>query len=229
MDKEKITSKLPALEPGWLDALQSEFIKAYFLYIKAFLQAEKKKGKLIYPPGPLIFNAFNSTPFKEVKVVILGQDPYHGPGQAHGLCFSVPDGIKPPPSLENIFKELQTDLQLPIPSSGNLARWAQQGVFLLNAMLTVESNKPASHQHIGWQYFTDEAIKQLSARREQVVFLLWGKYAQEKRALINAEKHLVLEAAHPSPFSVHKGFFGCRHFSKTNEYLVKHNIEPVQW
>ncbi|MBK6730213.1 MAG: uracil-DNA glycosylase [Bacteroidetes bacterium] len=222
-------SKLPELESGWLHALQPEFSKAYFLYIKTFLKSEKKNKKAIYPPGSLIFNAFNQTPFDKVKVIILGQDPYHGEGQAHGLSFSVPDGIKPPPSLVNIFKELQSDLQIPIPQSGNLSHWAQQGVFLLNAMLTVESNQSASHQKIGWQYFTDAAIKQLSEKKEHLVFLLWGKFAQQKKVLIDANKHLILEAAHPSPFSAYNGFFGCKHFSKTNAYLAQHNLELINW
>ncbi|MBP7397980.1 MAG: uracil-DNA glycosylase [Chitinophagales bacterium] len=222
-------SKLPELESGWLHALQPEFSKAYFLYIKTFLKSEKKNKKAIYPPGSLIFNAFNQTPFDKVKVIILGQDPYHGEGQAHGLSFSVPDGIKPPPSLVNIFKELQSDLQIPIPQSGNLSHWAQQGVFLLNAMLTVESNQSASHQKIGWQYFTDAAIKQLSEKKEHLVFLLWGKFAQQKKELIDANKHLILEAAHPSPFSAYNGFFGCKHFSKTNAYLAQHNLELINW
>ncbi|MBK7108937.1 MAG: uracil-DNA glycosylase [Bacteroidetes bacterium] len=196
---------------------------------KLFLKSEKKNKKAIYPPGSLIFNAFNQTPFDKVKVIILGQDPYHGEGQAHGLSFSVPDGIKPPPSLVNIFKELQSDLQIPIPQSGNLSHWAQQGVFLLNAMLTVESNQSASHQKIGWQYFTDAAIKQLSEKKEHLVFLLWGKFAQQKKELIDSNKHLILEAAHPSPFSAYNGFFGCKHFSKTNAYLAQHNLELINW
>ncbi len=229
MIEEEMPSKLPELESGWLHALQPEFSKAYFLYIKTFLKSEKKNKKAIYPPGSLIFNAFNQTPFDKVKVIILGQDPYHGEGQAHGLSFSVPDGIKPPPSLVNIFKELQSDLQIPIPQSGNLSHWAQQGVFLLNAMLTVESNQSASHQKIGWQYFTDAAIKQLSEKKEHLVFLLWGKFAQQKKELIDANKHLILEAAHPSPFSAYNGFFGCKHFSKTNAYLAQHNLELINW
>ena len=229
MIEEEMPTKIPALESGWLHALQPEFSKAYFLYIKTFLKSEMKNQKHIYPPGPQIFNAFNQTPFDKVKVIILGQDPYHGVGQAHGLSFSVPDGIKPPPSLVNIFKELQSDLQIPIPQSGNLSHWAQQGVFLLNAMLTVESNLPASHQKIGWQYFTDAAIKQLSEKKEHLVFLLWGKFAQQKKELIDSNKHLILEAAHPSPFSAYNGFFGCKHFSKTNAYLEQHNLELFNW
>lgn len=229
MIEEEMPSKIPELESGWLHALQPEFSKAYFLYIKTFLKSEKKNQKAIYPPGSLIFNAFNQTPFDNVKVIIIGQDPYHGAGQAHGLSFSVPDGIKPPPSLVNIFRELQSDLQIPIPQSGNLTQWAQQGVFLLNAMLTVESNQPASHQKIGWQYFTDAAIKELSEKKEHLVFLLWGKFAQQKKVLIDANKHLILEAAHPSPFSAYNGFFGCKHFSKTNAYLAQHNLEPINW
>lgn len=229
MIKDDFSPKTPQLEAGWLNVLEHEFQKAYFLYIKTFLLAEKKSGKSIYPPGSLIFNAYNQTPFNAVKVVIIGQDPYHGVGQAHGLSFSVPDGIKPPPSLINIFKELQSDLQKDMPASGNLVPWAKQGVLLLNAILTVEANKPASHQKIGWQYFTDETIMQLSEKKENLVFFLWGKFAQEKRKLIDAKKHCILEAAHPSPFSAHAGFFGCKHFSKANDYLASKGIAQIDW
>jgi uracil-DNA glycosylase len=177
----------------------------------------------------LIFNAFDKTPIKNVKVVILGQDPYHGPGQAHGLCFSVPDGVAPPPSLINIFKELQDDTGTPIPASGNLTRWAERGVFLLNASLTVRAAEPMSHAKIGWAEFTDTVIRKISELKSHVVFLLWGKFAQEKRVLINESKHLILKAAHPSPLSAHSGFLGCRHFSKANTYLMSKGIDPVDW
>jgi uracil-DNA glycosylase len=217
------------IEPSWKETLKQEFTKPYFLQIVAFLKAEKMSGKTIYPPGTLIFNAFNTTPFDQVKVVILGQDPYHGPGQAHGLSFSVPNGIAPPPSLVNIFKELQQDTGVPIPNHGNLTHWAQQGVMLLNASLTVRANEPMSHAKIGWAEFTDAVIARVSAAKEHVVFLLWGKFAQEKQALVDETKHLVLKAAHPSPFSADKGFFGCRHFSKANQWLMKQGIDPVDW
>lgn len=218
------------MEEGWKKALQSEFREAYFSDIVQFLKNEKKSGKIIYPPGPLIFNAFNSTPFDRVKVVILGQDPYHGPGQAHGLCFSVPAGIKPPPSLVNIFKEIRSDLGVMMPEGyGNLGSWTGQGVLLINAALTVRANEPLSHAGIGWMRFTDAVIRLLSEKKEHLVFLLWGKFAQEKQVLIDGRKHLVLKAAHPSPFSADKGYFGCRHFSKTNEYLVKNGIDPINW
>ena len=217
------------IEPGWKEVLKQEFSKTYFLQIATLLKAEKLAGKLIYPPGGLIFNAFNTTHFDRVKVVILGQDPYHGPGQAHGLSFSVPDGIPPPPSLVNIFKELQTDIGLPIPRSGNLTHWAEQGVLLLNASLTVRANEPMSHAKIGWSEFTDSVIKKLSDEKKNLVFILWGRFAQEKLQLINETKHLALKAAHPSPLSADKGFYGCRHFSKTNEYLVKCGIDPIDW
>jgi uracil-DNA glycosylase len=217
------------IEPSWKEVLKNEFSKTYFLEIVAFLRTEKMAGKTIYPPGPLIFNAFNTTPFESVKVVVIGQDPYHGAGQAHGLCFSVQSGINPPPSLLNIYKELQQDLGLPIPKHGNLTHWAEQGVLLLNASLTVRANEPMSHSRIGWAEFTDAAIRKVSEKRKHVVFLLWGKFAQEKQPLIDETKHLVLKAAHPSPLSAHNGFFGCHHFSKTNEYLVRNGIDPVDW
>jgi uracil-DNA glycosylase len=217
------------IDPGWKEILKQEFSKPYFLQLVNFLKTEKLAGKLIYPPGPLIFNAFNTTPFDQVKVVILGQDPYHGPGQAHGLSFSVPNGIAPPPSLINIFKELRTDIGVPIPSHGNLTHWAEQGVLLLNASLTVRSNEPMSHSKIGWSEFTDTVISKVSALKNNVVFLLWGKFAQEKQALVDETRHGLLKAAHPSPFSADKGFFGCRHFSKTNEYLVRNGLDPIDW
>ena len=217
------------IEPGWKEELQFEFHKSYFQQIVTFLKIEKSQGKTIYPPGSLIFNAFNQTPFSKVKVVILGQDPYHGFGQAHGLSFSVPDGIKSPPSLINIFKELHKDIGMPIPTSGNLTKWALQGVLLLNSVLTVRANEPASHAKLGWTNFTDEVISKISKQKEGVIFLLWGKYAQEKQQLIDETKHHVLKAAHPSPFSADKGFFGCRHFSKTNQFLMLSGKDPIDW
>ncbi len=217
------------IEPSWKEVLQQEFTKPYFQQIITFLKTEKASGKIIYPPGGLIFNAFLQTPFNEVKVVVLGQDPYHGPGQAHGLSFSVPDNVKPPPSLVNIFKELQQDVGLPIPQNGNLTSWAKQGVLLLNAVLTVSARDAASHAKIGWMHFTDAVIKTISQQKEGVVFLLWGKFAHDKQGLIDETKHYVLKAAHPSPFSADKGFFGCKHFSKTNELLIQQGKEPVDW
>jgi uracil-DNA glycosylase len=218
------------MEASWKDVLKNEFGKAYFLEVVTFLKTEKAAGKAIYPPGPLIFNAFNQTPFTKVKVVILGQDPYHNPGQAHGLSFSVPNGIKPPPSLVNIYKEIQKDIGIPMPESyGNLTRWAEQGVLMLNAILTVRANEPASHQKMGWMHFTDAVIQKISEEKKGVVFLLWGRFAQEKQNLVDETKHFVLKAAHPSPFSADKGFFGCKHFSKTNELLVKQGLEPIDW
>ena len=218
------------IEPSWHEVLKSEFTKPYFLEIVTFLKIEKNAGKIIYPPGPLIFNAFNHTPFDKVKVVILGQDPYHNPGQAHGLSFSVPAGIKPPPSLVNIFKEIQKDLSITMPEGyGNLTGWADQGVLLLNAMLTVRANEPASHAKIGWMNFTDAVITKISDEKKGVIFLLWGKFAQEKQLLIDETKHFVLKAAHPSPFSADKGFFGCKHFSKTNELLTDQSLAAINW
>ncbi len=218
------------MEPSWKEVLKQEFTKPYFLEIVTFLKTEKAAGKTIYPPGPLIFNAFNQTPFDKVKVVILGQDPYHNPGQAHGLSFSVPAGIKPPPSLVNIYKEITNDIGIEMPVEyGDLTQWAEQGVLLLNAILTVRANEPASHSKIGWMNFTDAVIKKISDEKTGVVFLLWGNFAQEKQALIDETKHFVLKAAHPSPFSVYKGFYDCKHFSKTNEILTKEGLEPINW
>lgn len=217
------------IESSWKQKLRKEFFSPYFQQIKHFLESEKQKGQLVYPPGKWIFNAYNLTPFDKVKVVILGQDPYHGPGQAHGLCFSVQRGVKPPPSLVNIFKELKTDLNIDPPQHGSLESWAEQGVFLLNAILTVEKDKPASHQHIGWQNFTDATIQQLNADRRNLVFLLWGNYAQQKASMIDPEKHLILKTTHPSPFSAYNGFLGSKHFSKTNDYLRLQGIDPVDW
>lgn len=197
--------------------------------LAAYLRAQKAKGHIIYPPGPLIFNAFNRTPFEAVKVVILGQDPYHGPGQAHGLSFSVPAGVPPPPSLQNIFKELTTDLGLPRPATGNLTAWADQGVLLLNAVLTVEQARPGSHQSRGWEEFTDAAISALVEDRDGLVFMLWGAYAQAKGRIIDNRRHCVLRAPHPSPLSAHRGFLGCRHFSAANRYLQGRGLKPIDW
>ncbi|MBI1183138.1 uracil-DNA glycosylase [bacterium] len=219
----------PKIDPSWYKALQKEFESTYFQELKHFLQQEKAAGKTIYPAGSEIFNAFNLCPLPQVKCVILGQDPYHGPNQAHGLCFSVRKGIKPPPSLVNIYKEINAGLGLPIPTHGELTGWARQGVLMLNAVLTVEASKPASHQNRGWENFTDSAIKAVSEQQERVVFMLWGRFARSKKQLIDAEKHLILEAAHPSPFSAHSGFFGCKHFALCNQYLAKNSREPIDW
>lgn len=217
------------IEESWKKELKDEFLKTYFQHIITFLKAEKASGKIIYPPGPLIFNAFKQTPFDKVKVVLIGQDPYHNKGQAHGLSFSVPDGVPKPPSLNNIFKELKNDLGIEIPENGNLTKWAQQGVLLLNASLTVRLNEPGSHANIGWLQFTDNVIKRISDDKDGVIFLLWGKFAQEKQSLIDETKHFVLKAAHPSPYSANNGFFGCKHFSKTNELLMKQHKTPIDW
>lgn len=218
----------PVIHESWKAALSDEFDKPYFSDLKKFL-LEEKSTFTIYPPGSLIFNAFNQTPFDQVKVVLLGQDPYHGPGQAHGLCFSVPQGIAAPPSLVNIFQELHNDMGLPVPSHGNLEAWARQGVLLLNATLTVRANKPLSHQGKGWETFTDRVIQVLSEKKKGLVFLLWGRNAKAKEQFIDGSKHFILKAAHPSPFSADSGFFGCRHFSKTNEILQKQSLSPIDW
>lgn len=218
-----------SIEPSWKTVLKEEFEKPYFKQLVLHLKTEKEQEKTIYPPGRLIFNAFDSTPFEKVKLVILGQDPYHGPGQAHGLSFSVPAGTAPPPSLQNIFKELHQDIGMPIPETGDLTAWAQQGVFLLNASLTVRAAEPMSHAQIGWATFTDAVIKVLCEKRKNLVFLLWGKFAKEKSKLIDTANHLVLTAAHPSPLSAHQGFLGCRHFSAANQYLVRNGIDPIDW
>lgn len=218
-----------AIEEGWKELLKPEFDQPYFGQIVQFLKNEKRAGKTIYPPGPQIFNAFAFTPPDKVKVVILGQDPYHGPGQAHGLSFSVPRGVPPPPSLVNMFKEIHEELGLPIPRHGNLEHWARQGVMLLNASLTVEAAQPMSHSKIGWHHFTDAVIRTISAHKQHVVFMLWGRFAQGKETLIDTAKHLVLKAAHPSPLSAHNGFFGCGHFKKTNEYLEQQGLQPIDW
>jgi uracil-DNA glycosylase len=217
------------IEASWKAVLAEEFAKPYFKEIKEFLKSEKAANKTIYPPGPLIFNAFDSTPFDEVKVVILGQDPYHGKGQAHGLCFSVQDGVKAPPSLVNIFKEIKNDLDINWSGKGNLQSWATQGVFLLNAILTVRAVQPASHRETGWENFTNAVIQKLSDEKENLVFFLWGKFAQNKQYLIDQSKHLVLTAPHPSPYSAYSGFFGCKHFSKANAYLENHGKSPIRW
>jgi len=218
----------PNIEESWLLALQDEFSAPYFQELKEFLKEEKQNYE-IYPPGSRIFAAFNFTPLTAVKVVLLGQDPYHGRGQAHGLCFSVPDGVKPPPSLVNIYKELHNDLGIPIPKIGNLEKWARQGVMLLNATLTVRSGQAGSHQGKGWETFTDQVIRTISDLRAGVVFLLWGKYAQDKEMLIDTNKHFVLKAPHPSPFSAARGFFGCKHFSQTNKILRDIGLEEIDW
>ncbi|HEY4797842.1 MAG TPA: uracil-DNA glycosylase [Bacteroidia bacterium] len=218
----------PTLDESWKEQLFAEFQSDYFIKLKTFLIEERNKY-IIYPPSQRIFAAFNYTPFNKVRAIIIGQDPYHGPGQANGLCFSVNTGISQPPSLQNIFKELKDDLGIPIPKNGNLEPWAKQGVLLLNATLTARANMAGSHQKHGWEEFTDAAIRILSEKRKGLVFILWGKFAQAKEALIDQTKHHILKAAHPSPFSAHSGFFGCRHFSKTNELLRKDGLEEIDW
>lgn len=218
------------IHPSWKEVLKDEFQKTYFQQIVTFIKTDKATGKKIYPPGPLIFNAFNQTPFENVRVVIIGQDPYHGEGQAHGLSFSVPAGIKPPPSLVNIFKEIRSDIGIEMPEGyGNLTKWTEQGVLLLNAALTVRAGEAFSHAKYGWADFTDAVIRKISDEKKDVVFLLWGKFAQEKQSLIDETKHHVLKAAHPSPFSADKGFFGCKHFSKTNQLLMQAGQQPIDW
>ena len=217
------------LEPSWKQVLNDEFDKPYMLALRQFLRQEKQSGKQIFPPGPDIFNALNSTPFDKVRVVILGQDPYHGPGQAHGLCFSVQHGVATPPSVQNIYKELKADLGLEIPSHGNLSAWAEQGVLLLNAVLTVQAGNANSHQGKGWELFTDQIVALLNARRENLVFMLWGSYAQRKGAMIDRKRHLVLQSPHPSPLSAHRGFLGNRHFSSANRYLADHQLPEINW
>ena len=218
----------PQIEESWKIILKDEFQKEYFAELKTFLTAEKKIYS-IYPKGGDTFSAFNLCSFNSTKVVVIGQDPYHGSGQAHGLSFSVPKGIKPPPSLKNIFKELHTDLNFEIPNHGDLTTWAQQGVLLLNATLTVRAKQAASHQKKGWEQFTNRVIKEISDKKEGVVFLLWGRFAQDKEVLIDSTKHHILTAPHPSPFSAHSGFFGCKHFSKTNYLLLRQNQDPINW
>ena len=216
------------IETSWKSKLQYEFEKEYFIKLTAFVKEEYRIGN-IYPPGALIFNAFNLCPFDKVKAVIIGQDPYHGPGQAHGLCFSVRDGVDFPPSLINIFKEIESDLGIPQPASGNLERWAEQGVLLLNATLTVRAHLAGSHQRKGWEEFTDFVIRILNYEKQNIVFFLWGAYAQKKGESIDRSKHLVLESVHPSPLSATRGFFGNKHFSRCNDYLRKNGIEPINW
>lgn len=216
------------IEDSWKKRLAEEFEKSYFVQLTEFVRNEYRTGTC-YPPGKLIFNAFNQCPFDEAKVVIIGQDPYHGPGQAHGLCFSVNDGVRFPPSLQNIFKEIQNDLGIPVPATGNLTRWAEQGVLLLNATLTVRAHQAGSHQRQGWESFTDAAIRALAEEREHLVFILWGSYAQKKGAFIDRSRHLVLSSAHPSPLSAYQGFFGNKHFSLANAYLEEHGKTPIKW
>ena len=216
------------IEETWKEALMPEFSKDYFIRLTDFVRKEYHETT-VYPPGKLIFNAFNLCPFDKVKVVIIGQDPYHGPGQAHGLCFSVNDGVQPPPSLVNIFKEINNDLGKPIPQSGNLTRWAEQGVLLLNATLTVRAHQAGSHQRQGWEEFTDAVIRKLAEEKSNLVFILWGSYAQKKGAVIDRNKHLVLTSVHPSPLSAHNGFLGNHHFSLANDYLVKNGKTAIDW
>ena len=224
---EKLNIKI---EPSWKENLAPILSESYMQDLRDVVRKNyQDPSKVIYPEPKKIFNAFDSCPFKEVAVVILGQDPYHGEGQAHGLSFSVPQGKHPPPSLQNIFKEIQEDIGTAPPEHGNLTRWATQGVFLLNAILTVEARKPASHRNIGWEQFTDSVIRLLSEKRENLVFLLWGNFAKQKQDLIDQNNHLTLTASHPSPYSATSGFFGCKHFSKANNYLIQHNKQPVVW
>lgn len=216
------------IDESWKQVLQEEFDKPYFEQLTSFVRQEYARS-VIYPPARYIFNAFDHCPFDKVKVVILGQDPYHEPGQANGLCFSVAPGTQMPPSLVNIFKEIQDDLGKPFPADGDLTRWADQGVLLLNATLTVQAHYAGSHQRRGWEEFTDAVIRRLAAQREHLVFILWGSYAQQKSSFIDPSRHLVLRSAHPSPLSAYRGFFGCKHFSKANEYLVQTGQQPVEW
>lgn len=217
------------LEAGWLARLGDEFGQPYMHALRQFLLQRKRSGAVIFPPGPQIFNALDATPFEQVKVVILGQDPYHGPGQAHGLCFSVRPGVRPPPSLLNIFKEVESDLGLAPSPGGNLQGWASQGVLLLNAVLTVEQGQAGAHQGQGWESFTDRIVREINEHREHVVFMLWGSQAMKKGASVDRSRHLVLTAPHPSPLSAHRGFLGCRHFSRANAYLQQHGVGPIDW
>lgn len=217
------------LESSWKNRLQDEFTRPYMAGLRQFLLERKRDGATIYPPGGLIFNALNSTPFEKVKIVILGQDPYHGPGQAHGLCFSVPEGVRVPPSLVNIYKEIANDLGLQAPGHGNLQSWADQGILLLNAVLTVERGHASAHQGKGWERFTDRVVAELNTGRDHLVFMLWGSYAMKKGAIIDRSRHFVLTAPHPSPLSAHRGFLGCRHFSKANAWLEQHGLQPIDW
>ncbi|MDP3609043.1 MAG: uracil-DNA glycosylase [Methylophilus sp.] len=222
-------TKLGQLHSSWQAVIGDEFEKPYMHALRDFLKQEKTAGKVIYPPSPLIFNAFNHTPFEQVRVVIIGQDPYHGPNQAHGLSFSVTQGVDLPPSLQNIYKEISADLNIPMSRNGDLTPWADQGVLLLNATLTVEQAQAGSHQNKGWEQFTDAAIAALNQHREGLVFVLWGSYAQKKGAFIDDKKHLVLRSVHPSPLSAHRGFFGNHQFSTINQYLIKHGKTPIRW
>ncbi|MFA5676876.1 MAG: uracil-DNA glycosylase [Pseudomonas sp.] len=224
-----MTSRQIQLAEDWKQSLGDELEQPYMQQLWAFLLEEEASGKVIYPPGPLIFNALNSTPMSRVKVVIIGQDPYHGPDQAHGLCFSVPQGVRPPPSLQNIFKEIQRDLGYPIPSHGSLQSWADQGVLLLNAVLTVTQGQAGAHANRGWERFTSRIIELLNEQRDHLVFMLWGSYAQKKGQQIDASRHCVLKSVHPSPLSAHRGFIGCGHFSAANAYLLKEGREPIDW
>ncbi len=225
-----MAGKTIQLDESWLDQLQVEFEQPYMQSLRSFLVEEKSRGKVIYPRGSEYFAALNTTPLDRVKVVILGQDPYHGPGQAHGLCFSVREGVSPPPSLINIFKEISDDLGVPDKfPHGCLTRWAEQGVLLLNSVLTVERYRAGSHQGKGWESFTDRIIEVLSHRSQPCVFLLWGSHAQKKGSMIDQSRHLVLQSSHPSPLSAHRGFFGCRHFSRANEFLSAHGMTPIDW
>ncbi|WP_205422728.1 uracil-DNA glycosylase [Seongchinamella sediminis] len=224
-----MTERTVKLEPSWLEPLAAEFEQPYMQQLRAFLQGEKAAGKRIFPAGDEMFSAFDHTPLDAVKVVILGQDPYHGEGQAHGLCFSVRPGTRVPPSLQNIYKEINAELGLPIPDHGYLTHWADQGVLLLNSVLSVESARAASHQGKGWESFTDRVIEIINTRREGVVFMLWGSYAQRKGAIIDRQRHCVLTAPHPSPLSAHRGFFGCGHFRAANEYLQDRGQAPIDW
>ena len=217
------------LESSWKNHLEDEFSQPYMVGLREFLLQRKRNGAVIYPPGKLIFNALDSTPFDQVRVVIIGQDPYHGPGQAHGLCFSVPQGVRPPPSLANIYRELAEDIGGFVPTHGNLQAWAGQGVLLLNAVLTVERGQANAHQGKGWERFTDRIVDELNRHGEKLVFMLWGSYAQKKGVAIDRNRHLVLAAPHPSPLSAHRGFFGCRHFSKANDWLTSHGRQPIDW
>ncbi len=229
MTSAEAGQKAVQLEPGWLAKLGSEFDKEYMLALAGFLREQKHQHKVIYPQGKEFFNAFNSTPFEQVKVVILGQDPYHGPGQAHGLSFSVNHGVRTPPSLVNIYKEIESDLGIAPANNGYLRHWTEQGVLLLNSVLSVARGQAASHQGKGWEEFTDQAIAQLNEHRQGLVFMLWGSYAQRKGQIIDQNKHKVLKAPHPSPLSAHRGFFGCRHFSQANAYLQGQGLEPIDW
>jgi uracil-DNA glycosylase len=219
---------LNLIEP-WQAVLKPEFEQPYMQQLRAFLVQERQSGKTLYPPTDLVFNAFNHCAPTDIKVVMLGQDPYHGPQQAHGLCFSVPAGVKTPPSLVNIYKELHTDMGMPIPAHGNLESWAAQGVFMLNSVLTVAAGQAASHQKQGWEQFTDKVIHLINERSEHVVFMLWGSYAQKKASFVDQQKHLVLKAPHPSPLSAHRGFLGCRHFSQANQWLQEKGLAPINW